>query len=277
MIGPASRVGLASSYGLPGREVERAFERGIRFFFWGALRRRDFGAAVRRLARRDREATTIAVQTYTARPWLVGPSVDLARRRLGVDFVDVLGLGFWKTPPPQALVDAAKALVTRGIVRKLAISSHERATLETLVDDEAFDLVMVRYNAAHVGAEARVLPRAIARRRDILAYTATRWGTLVRNPPSGSDCYRFVLSHPAVSACLAAPKDAAELDGVLDALARGPMTDAELALMRRLGAEVKRERMNAPPRPSFGEHARAIVRELRERGITEELLSRFLR
>jgi aryl-alcohol dehydrogenase-like predicted oxidoreductase len=271
------RIALASSYGLPGRDVERAFERGVTSFFWGALRRRDFGAALRRIARRNRDAIEIAVQTYTGRARLVAPSVDLARLRLGVDSIDVLGLGFWKEPPPRAIVEIATELRLRGVVKSIVVSSHDRATLAALVDDDAYDAVMVRYNAAHVGAEESVFPRALARRRPVIAYTATRWGTLVTNPPSGTDCYRFAISHPAVRTCLAAPKDAAELDGVLDALARGPMTAEELVTMRVLGAEVRRERKHAPPRPTPWEHARAIARELYERGVTEELLSRFLR
>jgi aryl-alcohol dehydrogenase-like predicted oxidoreductase len=279
MVGRRFRVALASSYGLAGREVERAFERGIDFFFWGALRRRDFGAALRRLARHNRGRMEIAVQTYARRAALLGPSVDLARLRLGVDTIDVLGLGFWAEPPPRPIVEAAVALRERGVVKRLVVSSHDRRTLVALVEDEAYDAVMARYNAAHPGAEREVFPIALDRGRPILAYTATRWGTLVGARgarPTGADCYRFVLSHPAVSACLAAPKDAAELDGVLEAMAEGPLSAAEIAFMRRVGETVRRVRASAP-RPTLISHARAVLRELLERGITEELLSRFLR
>ncbi len=281
-VGP---VALASSYGLAGRDVERAFERGLRFFFWGALRRADFGAAVRRLARRDRARVTIAVQTFARRPWLIRPSVELARRRLGVDAIDVLGLGFWSAPPPRAIVDAALRLRDRGVVRSVIVSSHDRRTLAALVADSAFDGVMVRYNAAHLGAESDVLPQAQERGRPVVAYTATRWGSLLaprlggERPPRGADCYRFALSHPAIGACLAGPKDGAELDGVLEALDAGPMRDDELAWMRRVGAEVRaRGRVRAPmgPRGAWA-HAKGIARELWERGLTEDLLSRFNR
>jgi aryl-alcohol dehydrogenase-like predicted oxidoreductase len=280
-----TRIALASSYGLPAREVERAFERGVRFFFWGALRRGDFGGAVRRLARRERDVMTIAIQSFARSPWMLRPSVEIARRRLGVDTIDVLGLGFWNVPPPRAIVDAALQLESRGLVRSLVVSCHARPTFDALLADDAYDGVMVRYNAAHTGAERDALPRAQARNKRVLAYTATRWGTLLREgaapsgdaQPRGADCYRFVLSHPAVTTCLAGPKDAAELDGVLEALARGPMDDAELAWMRRVGAHVRAQRaVAAPPRPGAAwEHARGIARELWERGITEGLVSRF--
>ncbi|HSQ64737.1 MAG TPA: hypothetical protein VLM85_16045, partial [Polyangiaceae bacterium] len=69
-----SRLGLASSYGVGAREVDRAFERGVSFFFWGALRRASFGAALRRLAARRRDELVIAVQSFAARPWMLRPS-----------------------------------------------------------------------------------------------------------------------------------------------------------------------------------------------------------
>ncbi len=280
-----TRIALASSYGLPAREVERAFERGLRFFFWGALRRADFGGAVRRLARRGRDGMTLAIQTFARSPWMLRPSIELARRQLGVDVIDVLGLGFWNVPPPRAIVDAALRCKQRGLVRSLVVSCHARPTFEALLAEPAYDGVMARYNAAHTGAEREVFPAAVARGRRVLAYTATRWGTLLREgaappgeaQPRGADCYRFVLSHPAVTTCLAGPKDAAELDGVLEALERGPMREDELAWMRRVGAHVRAQKdMPAPPRPAaVWDHARGIARELWERGFTEGLVSRF--
>jgi aryl-alcohol dehydrogenase-like predicted oxidoreductase len=257
------------------------------FFFWGAIRRVDFGRAVRRLAKRSRERVTIAIQTFARRAWLVRPSVEIARRRLGVDVIDVLGLGFWNEPPPRAIVDCALRLRDRGIVRSVVVSSHDRRTLATLIADPAYDGVMVRYNAAHLGAEADVFPLAQSRRRAVLAYTATRWGSLLlpesappgERAPRGADCYRFALSHDAVGGCLAGPKDARELDGVLEALDAGPMTADELAWMRRVGANVRaRGRMRAPMRPRDAwSHAKGILREIRERGLTEDIVSRFNR
>jgi aryl-alcohol dehydrogenase-like predicted oxidoreductase len=277
MMGP---IALASSYGLPGREVERAFERGVRSFFWGALRRRDFGAALRRIARRSPVA--VAVQTFARRPWLVRPSVEIARLRLGVDVIDVLGLGYWNAPPPRAIVEVAMALRDEGIVRNVVISCHARSTFAALVADPSYDAVMARYNAAHTGAERDVFPLAIAAKKPVIAYTATCWGALVgcapegERAPSGADCYRFALSHPAVTACLAGPKDAKELDGVLEALARGPLDEAEIAWMRRAGVRLRAAQKSRPPRRGWDDVV-GIVREIRARGLTEDLLSRFNR
>ena len=103
-------------------------------------------------------------------------------------------------------------------------------------------------SAAHPGAEEEVFPKLGANPPGVVAYTATRWGDLL-NPsltpegeatPRASDCYRFALSHPAVQVCLAGPKDRAELDEALCALDRGPMSDEELAWMKRVGLGVKK-------------------------------------
>ena len=56
-----SPLGLGSSYGLAGRDVERAFDRGVSFFLWGSRRRGDFGKGLREVARKDRaRATTVS-------------------------------------------------------------------------------------------------------------------------------------------------------------------------------------------------------------------------
>jgi len=226
--------------------VERAYERGVNFFFWGLRRRGGFGAGLRRLAARDREKVVIAIQSYTRVGWLMGPSVRLALRSLRTDYVDVLGLGWWNSMPPPRILDRARALKAKGLVRRLVISSHERTLLPRLAELEGIDGVMVRYNAAHPGAEREVFPH-VGAGPAVLAFTATRWGSLM-NPglvppgeavPRASDCYRFALSNPHVHATLAGPKDGAELDEALVALERGALDPAEIAWMRRVGAEVR--------------------------------------
>ncbi|MBX3191141.1 MAG: aldo/keto reductase [Labilithrix sp.] len=247
-VGP---LGLGSSFGLPGREVERAFERGVNFFLWGSLRRSDFGVGLRNLARDRREEMVVAIQSYTRFASLMEWSVDRALRFMRTDYVDVLCLAWWNGPPPRRIVDAALTLRDKGKIRSVMVSCHHRPAFEGFIRDPAFDSLMLRYNAAHPGAEREIFPLLDAappgRRPGTVAFTATRWGTLLdpRFTPEGeatpraSDCYRFALSSPHVDVCLAGPKDAAELDEALLALERGPMSAAELAWMRRVGAHVR--------------------------------------
>ena len=53
--------------------------------------------------------------------------------------------------------------------------------------------------------------------------------------PTAGDCYRFVLSNPAVDVCMTGPASAAQFQEALDAWERGPMSAEELAWMRRVG------------------------------------------
>jgi aryl-alcohol dehydrogenase-like predicted oxidoreductase len=242
-----SALGLGSSFGLPANEVERAFERGINFFFWGLIRRAGFGRGITNLSKRHREQMVIAVQSYTRVGFLMRPFFELALRRLQVEYVDILTLGWWNQRPPQRIIDAALALKESGKVKHLAISCHHRPAFEEVIKDPAFDIIMVRYNAAHPGAERDVFPFLTQPRHGVLAFTATRWGSLLKpsltpageQTPRASDCYRFALSNSFVDASLAGVKDAAQLDEALAAIERGPMSDDELAWMKRVGAGVR--------------------------------------
>lgn len=240
-------LGLGSSFGLPARDVERAFERGVNFFLWGSLRKADFGVGLRNLAPKHREEMVIAVQSYTRFGSLMEWSVNRTLRFLKTDYVDVLCLAWWNGPPPRRIIDAALALREKGKIRKVMVSCHHRPAFEGFIKDPAIDALMLRYNAAHHGAEREVFPHLGTRRPGTVAFTATRWGTLLDSKyvpegaatPRASDCYRFALSNPNVDVCLAGPKDAEQLDEALVALERGPMDEDELAWMRRVGATVR--------------------------------------
>ena len=81
---------------------------------------------------------------------------------------------------------------------------------------------------------------------NIVAFTATSWGQLMdpkRVPageriPAAADCYRFVLSNPAVDVCIAGPKNEEQARAASDALRLGPLNEEELAWMRRVGRAV---------------------------------------
>ena len=245
-----SRIGLGASYGVGRADVERAFDRGINFLYWGAVRRPGFGAAIRNIAKTRRHELVVAVQTYSRASFAMAPSVEIALRRLRIDYADVLILGWWNRRPPERILDAALTLREAGKVRYLMISSHNRRVFEAFSDDPCYGAIMVRYSAAHPGAEREVFPLLADRpaRPGVVAFTATRWGQLVdsdRIPtgepvPRASDCYRFVLTHPQVDVCLAGPKNGTELDEALRAIDRGPLDNDELEWMRRVGSAVHR-------------------------------------
>lgn len=243
------RVGLGSSFGVGAEGLEFAFDHGINYFYWGSIRRPGFANGIRRLARRERENMVVAVQSYARWPAAVmRASVEFALLRLRLDYADVLVLGWWNQRPPSWILDAALELRDKGRVRHLLMSGHNRAFFPKMAEEELFDVFMVRYNAAHRGAEQDVFPRLPSgeRRPGICAYTATRWATLLdrkRVPegeatPTASDCYRFCLSHPGVDMVLSGPGNLEQVREATHALEKGPLDEEELAWMRRVGDHV---------------------------------------
>jgi hypothetical protein len=107
------------------------------------------------------------------------------------------------------------------------------------------DLLMIRYNAAHPGAEQDVFPHLAPRSPAVVAYTATAWRKLLRLPkgrtgrvPTAGDCYRFCLANPHVDIVLTGPRTAAELRENLSAIDAGPLSPDDMAFMRDFGRAV---------------------------------------
>ncbi len=246
-------LGLAASYGIPGREVERAFERGLNLFYWGALRSpvfpraADFGRSLKRVAGRHRDKVVIVIQSYARSADRMTRSIEKGLRGLGIDYTDILLLGWWNLPPPEPVMAAAGDLVHRGRARQIMISCHNRRNFRALASDPRVGHIMVRYNAAHAGAERDVFPHLSVPRPGVIAYTATSWSQMLdptlapdgERVPTAADCYRFVLSNPYVDACYTGARTGDELDGAMRALDLGPMSEDEIAWMRRVGTSVR--------------------------------------
>jgi aryl-alcohol dehydrogenase-like predicted oxidoreductase len=240
------RLGVASSYGVPAAAVEAAFERGVNYFYWGTFRRSGFGQALRHLAS-QRDRMVILIQSYSRVAALLGWSLERALGELRLDRADVLLLGLWGRPVPRRILDAARRLKEKGLFRFLAISSHKRPLIARWAAAKEFDIVHFRYNAIHTGAERDIFPHLPDRSRPgMVAYTATSWKQLLdpqRVPkgerlPRASDCYRFVLARPEIDVCMTGPSNAEQMAEALEALRRGPMTEDELAWMRRVGTAI---------------------------------------
>jgi len=59
-----ARAGSVRQLRVPGEAVERAFEQGVNYLYWGSMRRDSFGAALRRLSSR-RDQFALVIQSYT--------------------------------------------------------------------------------------------------------------------------------------------------------------------------------------------------------------------
>ncbi len=240
-----SRIGLAGGYGVPAKAVEKAHhEYGINYFYW-VSRKPGMGAALKKLAREGREKLVIAVQSYDHLGFFLNRSVEKALADLDIEYVDILFLGWFNKTPGNRLMGAARRLMDSGKVRFLGVTSHNRSFHGRLAraGEGPFDVLQVRYNAAHRGAETDVFQNLPQARPGISVYTATRWGKLLKArampegeaPMTAAECYRFALSHPGVDNCLAGPRDEAQMMEGLEALSAGPLDPEELERIRRIG------------------------------------------
>ena len=242
---PVHRLGLACPYGIRGDDVRMAVDRGLNAFFWTWQMWRT-NQAIRDLARRDRERLMIASMSgiaYTAGQ--VRRSAERALRSLKTDYLDIFMVGWLgrASRGSVAVFDALVDLRESGKVRAIGCSIHNRHRAGRLAAAGLFDVMMIRYNAAHPGAEQDVFPHQQGERPNFIAYTATRWGYLMKpvrgwsdRIPDAGDCYRFCLANPQVDLVLTAPRNREELLANIEAVeSRPPMSDVEMSEMRRWG------------------------------------------
>jgi aryl-alcohol dehydrogenase-like predicted oxidoreductase len=206
-------------------------------------------AAIKNLCAKGlREKMVVVAQVYLRSGWLLKWSFNRFLKKTGLDYADVLLLGWYNSTPSQGILDACAKLKEQKKFRFLAISGHNRPAFPEFAKAGLYDIFHVRYNAAHPGAETDVFSKLPSEgRQGMVTYTTTRWGGLI-NPrktppgertPSAADCYRFSMSNPAVNVCMCGPKNMEETKEALSALDKGPLTPYEMAWMRRVGAHMR--------------------------------------
>ena len=243
---PLFRLGLSGSFGLDEAGCREALER-VEYVFW-TPRMKGLTPALRDALARERGRFVVATgPLFGFFPGSLRKAVEHARRTLGTDVIDVLQL-FWlgKMSAFTRGVQAEMiALRDEEKVRWLCVSIHDRPRAGRLAAESILDVLMIRYNAAHPGAEQEIFPQLAARRPAVVCYTATAWRKLLAAPkgwsgrvPSAGDCYRFCLSSPHVDVALTGPRTVAQLRENLAAVERGPLSVEEDAWMRAVGRAV---------------------------------------
>jgi predicted aldo/keto reductase-like oxidoreductase len=245
------RLGIASGYGAPAEAIEEAFERGCNYFTWGTVikgYKPQMRQALRNIvAKGQRDRLALACFTYAHNSFFTERMLRRGLKSAGLDHADVLILGYFSKTPPRRLVDGALRLKEKGLVHFIGLSTHNRKPCGALAAGGPFDVVHFRYNAAHRGAERDIFPCAAGEERPgLVAFTATRWGQLMKEkkmppgekPLTAADCYRFVLSNPAVDVCMSGPRTVKEMRENLAVLESGPMSEDEMARARRIGDHV---------------------------------------
>jgi len=244
------RLGLATNYGIDADGVRHAMDRGVNVFLWTSRGKKGLAAPLREaIAGRRDEVVVIGFATIGLFGFSVRRAAESLLKELGTDHLDVLLLGWLGVGSAwtDATRNALRTLRESGKIKAFGTSIHDRPRAGTLAEQRALDLLMIRYNAAHPGAERDVFPHVKEKSPSVLAYTATSWRKLLKRPRgwdgapmSAGDCYRFQLSSPHVDLALTGPATRAQLDENLDALERGPLTPEEDATFRAFGRAVHR-------------------------------------
>jgi predicted aldo/keto reductase-like oxidoreductase len=251
------RLGLATrgDNALTPADVLHAVDRGVDFLNWCGSPDALSETVANLGPRRGQVVVCVQFEARTA----AEAKDELTRilEQLRTDYVDVLTFYYveaaeeWEQirGPGGALeycVEAQRA----GRVRLLGLTSHQRPLAAGVARGGELDLLLIRYNAAHRGAEQDVFPTTQARGMPVVVYTCLRWGALPRGtpedppgfvPPRPPAWYRFVLQHPAVTVALMSPSDRAELDEDLAVLeAPGPLPPEEYESLAAHGQRVRR-------------------------------------
>ena len=186
---PVCRLGLASrgNSKLSPDDLLAALDQGINFLNWpaeseGAAPPDAMARAIASLGSR-RESIVVCIQ-------LAARTAEEAKRELGsalatmaTDYVDVVTLYYVEQPdewhalqqPGGALAWCQEAKANR-MIRRLGITTHQRSLAAQAASSGSIDTLMIRYNAAHRGAEQEVFPTTRQHGVAVIAYTALRSG-----------------------------------------------------------------------------------------------------
>ena len=227
------RLGLATrgNTHLSAASVRYAVERGVNYLNWCGY---DDGIreAVGEL---DRTRIVLATQLYAHRGPRILRELEKSLKDLKTEWLDVVTFYYMESETewaeisgPGGALEALRGAQQQGKVRCIGLTTHQRALGTKVAETGAVDLLMIRYNAAHRGAEQDVFPLTRRMKIPVVCYTALRWGGLLKptqdDPPGfklppAPEWYRFALANPAANIVLAAPNDHKELEqdlGLLD-------------------------------------------------------------
>ena len=187
---PVLRLGLATrgNTHLTAADVEHAVASGVNYLNWcghddgmaQAIRERQF----------ERGQVVIAAQLEARTRAAAGRELAGALRTLRTDHLDVITFYYVEAETeweeicaPGGAFESFDHARRRGEVRIIGLTTHQRHLGARWAESGKLDLLMIRYNAAHRGAEDDVFP--VTRRRGIpvVAFTAQRWGALTRRTP----------------------------------------------------------------------------------------------
>ena len=249
------RLGLATrgNTHLSKDDVLFALEQGVNYWNWCG-HEDGMAQAFRTLGLR-RNQIVLATQLSARDSQGIQYEVEQMLDQLETDHLDVANFYYvehdkeWKEiMAPFGAFEGLRELQDEGKVKMIGLTTHQRYLAAQVLDENHLDLLMIRYNAAHRGAEEIIFPATEGSKTPVVAFTALRWKDLLKKTPEDpinftlppvKEWYRFSLSHPAVSIVLSAPDNRNELLKNLEHLADWRLPTAkESKLLREHGDRV---------------------------------------
>lgn len=275
-----SPLGIGGGWGISSQDLLYAFERGINYYFFSSdmhhFAYRQGVEALRQLCgagSRVRDRVVLATVSYLNDPAKLPAILMDQFSELGIDYIDIFHWG-WITDASdrtdllqgsrqlqaggelareyrrnQAMLLRARAqevngdLLRRGLARYVGASFHSRLAARAWLPD--LDVLMVRYNLAHLGAELDLFPYLSQDKESnpgIVAFNVAQGGAGPFPPqmdapvPPIPERYRFALSNPQIDLVLAGLRTRDEIDQALAALEQGPLDAETCACYRRYAA-----------------------------------------
>jgi hypothetical protein len=238
--------------------ISAAFDTGINFFFLTAdMHWPNYEATrnglVRLLARSAhvRRQIVVGVAAYvTQREFCYQPFQEVLQAVPGLDTIDLVIAGGAYAGDFLTRLPIYQDHRRTGFVgaRAVGASFHDRQAALLAVNHRMVDIAFVRYNPAHSGARTDLLPHLLRPKPAPLFNFTNTHGCFspeqlnafglngdVYWHPAVTDYYRFALTRPEIDGLLIAPRTPAELDGLRQALQRGPLDEEEEAYLVQLG------------------------------------------
>jgi predicted aldo/keto reductase-like oxidoreductase len=253
------RLGLATrgNTNLKAEDVEWAFERGINYLNWCG-HPDGLSCAIARMGG-ARRSVVVAAQFQARSAGDAEREFASVLDALRTDYIDVLTLYYVESESeweeiiaPGGAWQYLAGQKQRGRLKRIGLTSHQRSLAAGWAQSGKLDLLMIRYNAAHRGAERDIFPVAQQQRIPVVTFTGLRWKALLERTPDDPDgfvplsaveCYRFCLANATVAVALAAPGNRSELEQDLALLDDWRPPDAQA--MERLCAQGDRVRKHA--------------------------------
>ena len=247
---PVCRLGLATrgNTHLDPGDIHWAVERGVNYLNWCG-RPDGMSQAVSEMGS-SRDQIVLAWQIQSSSEDGARRELDDALAELKTDHIDIATLYYVESESEWCRLASTGGACTalanakeEGVLRMIGLTSHQRAMAASIaagqiLPDEGerhahldparpLDMLMLRYNAAHRGAEKDVFPITDPMDLPVVVYTCLRWGALFKSttadppgfvPPVAREWYRFCLANPSVAVAIAAPNGREELEHDLSLL-----------------------------------------------------------